>query len=306
MRFAIKALGDETSQLLDVVRPGMPAVIGGPFGRFSHEKGTSRQLWIAGGIGVTPFLSWLRALDNHPLRGRVDFFYTSASANTRLRVASLTSLFPFSARDTVPMEISRRRASSRIFTGCMPIGDDLLPERGLTGLGAPAYAVGDEELLIARISVIRWRRGAREREPVGIMGGGQASHVGNVFAERLQTVHVQIREWTIAIVLRRQPHAGRAEARQIGLAPPVAEAPVGVELRALIIEAVTDLVANRGANVAEIERRWIMRVKKRRLEDTRRKIQGVHRWQVYGVYGLRRHHPLGPIDRLAEFRERVR
>jgi NAD(P)H-flavin reductase len=81
MRFAIKALGDETSQLLDVVRPGMPAVIGGPFGRFSHEKGTSRQLWIAGGIGVTPFLSWLRALDTHPLRGRVDFFYTSASAN---------------------------------------------------------------------------------------------------------------------------------------------------------------------------------------------------------------------------------
>lgn len=81
MRFAIKALGDETSQLPDVVQPGMPAVIGGPFGRFSHDKGTSRQLWIAGGIGVTPFLSWLRALDTHPLRGRVDFFYTSASAN---------------------------------------------------------------------------------------------------------------------------------------------------------------------------------------------------------------------------------
>jgi predicted ferric reductase len=81
LRFAIKALGDETSRLADVVEVGMPAVIGGPFGRFSHEKGTSRQLWIAGGIGVTPFLSWLRALDNHPLRGRVDFFYTSASAD---------------------------------------------------------------------------------------------------------------------------------------------------------------------------------------------------------------------------------
>jgi len=79
LRFAIKALGDETSQLGEVVQPGMPAVIGGPFGRFSHDKGTSRQLWIAGGIGVTPFLSWLRALDDHPLRGRADFFYTSAS-----------------------------------------------------------------------------------------------------------------------------------------------------------------------------------------------------------------------------------
>jgi predicted ferric reductase len=26
-------------------------VIGGPFGRFSHDKGTSRQVWIAGSIG---------------------------------------------------------------------------------------------------------------------------------------------------------------------------------------------------------------------------------------------------------------
>ena len=81
LHFAIKALGDGTSELADVVRPGMPAVIGGPFGRFNHDKGTRRQVWIAGGIGVTPFLSWLRALDNHPLRGRADFFYATASAD---------------------------------------------------------------------------------------------------------------------------------------------------------------------------------------------------------------------------------
>ncbi len=81
LSFAIKALGDDTSQLREFVQPGMPAVIGGPFGRFNHEKGTSRQLWIAGGIGITPFLSWLRALDDHPLRGAVDFFYLSSSAD---------------------------------------------------------------------------------------------------------------------------------------------------------------------------------------------------------------------------------
>ena len=77
LRFAIKALGDGTAQLPDAIQPGIPAVIGGPFGRFSHAKGTTRQLWVAGGIGVTPFLSWLRALDQRPPRGRVDFFYSS-------------------------------------------------------------------------------------------------------------------------------------------------------------------------------------------------------------------------------------
>jgi predicted ferric reductase len=78
LSFAIKAVGDDTSQLPGAVQPGMPAVIRGPFGRFTHYKGTRRQLWIAGGIGVTPFLSWLRALDAQPPRGPVDLFYTSA------------------------------------------------------------------------------------------------------------------------------------------------------------------------------------------------------------------------------------
>jgi predicted ferric reductase len=77
LSFAVKALGDGTSQLPGAVEPGMPAVIRGPFGRFSHHKGTRRQLWIAAGIGVTPFLSWLRALDDQPPRGPVDLFYTS-------------------------------------------------------------------------------------------------------------------------------------------------------------------------------------------------------------------------------------
>ena len=54
----------------------MPAVIGGPHGRFSHRRGTDRQVWIAGGVGVAPFLSWLRALDGD-LPQRVDFFYTA-------------------------------------------------------------------------------------------------------------------------------------------------------------------------------------------------------------------------------------
>ena len=63
LRVTVKALGDYTSRLPELIEPGMPAVIGGPHGRFDHRKGTDRQVWIAGGVGVAPFLSWLRALD---------------------------------------------------------------------------------------------------------------------------------------------------------------------------------------------------------------------------------------------------
>ena len=77
LRFTIKALGDDTGELQDLVQPGMPAVVSGPHGRFQHTRGTGHQIWIAGGIGITPFLSWLRALDSHPLAAQVDFYYST-------------------------------------------------------------------------------------------------------------------------------------------------------------------------------------------------------------------------------------
>jgi predicted ferric reductase len=75
IRVTVKALGDYTSRLQELIEPGMPAVISGPHGRFSYSNGTDRQVWIAGGVGVAPFLSWLRAL-NGDLPHRVDFFYS--------------------------------------------------------------------------------------------------------------------------------------------------------------------------------------------------------------------------------------
>lgn len=75
VRITVKALGDYTSRVEDLVQPGMPAVIGRPHGHFDRHRGTARQVWIAGGIGVTPFLSWLRALDGD-LDQRVDLFYS--------------------------------------------------------------------------------------------------------------------------------------------------------------------------------------------------------------------------------------
>ena len=77
LRFTIKALGDDTGELQDLVQPGMPAVVSGPHGRFQHTRGTRHQIWIAGGIGITPFLSWLRALESHPLAAQVDFYYST-------------------------------------------------------------------------------------------------------------------------------------------------------------------------------------------------------------------------------------
>jgi predicted ferric reductase len=58
LRFTIKALGDYTSTLADKLDVGQPVMVDGPFGHFTNQDNRcDRQIWIAGGIGVTPFLA---------------------------------------------------------------------------------------------------------------------------------------------------------------------------------------------------------------------------------------------------------
>jgi len=80
VRVTVKALGDFTSSIPALIEPGMPAVIGGAHGRFDHRRGTQQQVWIAAGVGIAPFLSWLRSAGDGDLGRRVDFFYTVKGA----------------------------------------------------------------------------------------------------------------------------------------------------------------------------------------------------------------------------------
>jgi predicted ferric reductase len=62
VRFTVKALGDYT-KLLQELKPGTKATIEGPFGGFSYLNAPRKeQVWVAGGIGITPFLSMARSL----------------------------------------------------------------------------------------------------------------------------------------------------------------------------------------------------------------------------------------------------
>lgn len=59
LRLTIKALGDCTRKLQSL-QTGVAARIEGPFGEFFSSRNATPELWIAGGIGVTPFLAQLR------------------------------------------------------------------------------------------------------------------------------------------------------------------------------------------------------------------------------------------------------
>lgn len=68
LKFYIKQVGDYTYLLKDVVKEGEKVDITGPYGEFnfkSEEDETNNQLWIAGGIGITPFVSRLEYMAEH-------------------------------------------------------------------------------------------------------------------------------------------------------------------------------------------------------------------------------------------------
>ncbi len=75
LRVTIKASGDFTRSLFTDLKPGMDAVVEGAYGMFDYKTGGQKQIWIAGGIGLTPFLSFIRDMDGD-LKQDVDFYYS--------------------------------------------------------------------------------------------------------------------------------------------------------------------------------------------------------------------------------------
>lgn len=74
IRVSAKGLGDYTDKLRRAQSGDLVKVLG-PHGGFTNIEDTGKQLWIAGGIGVTPFLSMLRYYKSKGLSTDIVFFY---------------------------------------------------------------------------------------------------------------------------------------------------------------------------------------------------------------------------------------
>jgi predicted ferric reductase len=88
LRLTIKASGDFTRYLFSHLQPDAEAVIEGAYGLFDYRTGGQKQIWIAGGIGVTPFLSFIRDMNGN-LTQDVDFYYTVRHSEEALFVEEI-------------------------------------------------------------------------------------------------------------------------------------------------------------------------------------------------------------------------
>ncbi len=76
IKVIIKSLGDFTSQMHHV-KIGDKVSVEGPYGRFSYwRRDYADQVWIAGGIGITPFIGLAQDLKDKNMTNHITLYYS--------------------------------------------------------------------------------------------------------------------------------------------------------------------------------------------------------------------------------------
>lgn len=79
LRLSVKGLGDYTNEIAKLT-PGAIADIEGAYGKFTYTNFKNKnQIWVAGGIGITPFLSMAKSLPDNDYV--VDLYYSVRTAS---------------------------------------------------------------------------------------------------------------------------------------------------------------------------------------------------------------------------------
>jgi predicted ferric reductase len=167
--FIVKGLGDHTRRLREKLRIGLPVKVEGPYGRFTFDDDCPRQIWVGGGIGITPFIARMKELADQP-RGapgalsaqEIDLFHTTAdysdeaiarltadakAANVRLHVLHDARDGQLSG-DRIRAAIPKWREGSVWF--CGPLGFGKALRRDLAAHGLPVNRRFNQELFSMR------------------------------------------------------------------------------------------------------------------------------------------------------------
>lgn len=99
LRFSIKSPGDWSSELPYKLTEGTLVTVDGPYGHFTRRGGSAMQIWIAGGIGITPFLAWAEAMQSEGPEAHL--FYSVRSRADAPHLKELETL----AREKPPLHL---------------------------------------------------------------------------------------------------------------------------------------------------------------------------------------------------------
>jgi predicted ferric reductase len=81
--FIVKELGDYTGSLKESLHVGQEIRIEGPYGCFTFDDDRPTQVWIGGGVGITPFVARMKFLAENKttVRQTIFLFHSTAQAD---------------------------------------------------------------------------------------------------------------------------------------------------------------------------------------------------------------------------------
>src|SRR5690606_24053864 len=98
----------------------------GPYGRMNprHARDDAAQVWVAGGIGITPFLAWLESMHHAPAAAPVTMHYCVRNAATDPfveRVIALCAQLPNVKLRLHDASLGNRLAAQPVLAATQPV-----------------------------------------------------------------------------------------------------------------------------------------------------------------------------------------
>lgn len=162
IRLVIKSLGDYTS-LLSKLKPNTRIDLEGPYGKFDFSKYNSEQIWIAGGIGITPFLSFAQQLSkSKSFNNKISLLYCVKNKSEAIFIKELNEysssynklkIYPYFSDEMGILDINKIKKisnnvdNSHIFI-CGPPGMMFSLQKQLINAGVPKKNIHFEEFNI--------------------------------------------------------------------------------------------------------------------------------------------------------------
>lgn len=121
---------------------GAPVSIDGPFGSLNLHRNTARAaVFIAGGIGITPFMSMLRQAASQQLAQDLRLLYSNNRPEDTAFLQELQQLELLNPRFHMAATMTAMERSSRAWSGPTGFIDSAFVTRATSGLNAPIFYI---------------------------------------------------------------------------------------------------------------------------------------------------------------------
>lgn len=149
LTFATRMRGSAFKRALRALPIGSPVGLQGPFGSLVlHNNRTRAAVFLAGGIGITPFMSILRQAANDQLRQRILLLYANRRPEDAAFLDELQQMEQQNRNFRLVATMNEMARSNQAWTGETRLIDADLVQEAIADLPAPIFYLAGPPMMV--------------------------------------------------------------------------------------------------------------------------------------------------------------